>query len=168
MHTSIAGALGHNIKQLSVRLGVQFIENNTVGIETVLVANISGKHLVDTARRLIDEPFLGVQDFDTLGECRTHTHHIGGNIENNGCLLSVSSTAIYLGAFLTITAGQQKCNGGSQFGFALFLGNLNICGIELTVAVGLQRSEDVPNNLLLPVNQFKRLARPCSFRMTCL
>ena len=29
-----------------------------------------------------------------------------GNIKNDGCLLSVSGTAINLGAFLTITAGR--------------------------------------------------------------
>ena len=34
------GALGHNIKQLSVRLRVQLIKNNAVGIEAVLVADI--------------------------------------------------------------------------------------------------------------------------------
>ena len=41
LHTGIARALGHNIKQLSIRLGMQLIEYNTVGVETVLVANIS-------------------------------------------------------------------------------------------------------------------------------
>ena len=50
LHTSITGALGHNIKQLSVRLRVQFIENNSVGVEAVLVADISRKYLVDASR----------------------------------------------------------------------------------------------------------------------
>lgn len=58
LHTSIAGALGHNIKQLSVWLRVQLIKDNTVGIEAVLITNVSRKHLVDTSRRLIDKPFL--------------------------------------------------------------------------------------------------------------
>ena len=67
LHTGIAGALCHNIKQLSVGLRVQLIENNTVGVETVLIANISRKHLVDTARGLIDDSLLGVQNFHSLG-----------------------------------------------------------------------------------------------------
>ena len=51
LHTGVTGALGHNIKQLSVWLRMQLIENNPVGIETMLIANVSGKYLVDTAGR---------------------------------------------------------------------------------------------------------------------
>jgi len=131
---------------------VQFIENNPVGVETVLVADISGKHLVDTARWLINEPFLGIQYLYSFGECGTHTHHVGSYIENDGCLLPVGCTAVNLGAFLTVTAGQQKSNGGSQFGLALFLGNFDVCGIKLAVAVGLQCAENVSDDLLLPVD----------------
>ena len=36
LHTRVTGAFRHNIKQLSVRLGVKFIKNYTVNIETVL------------------------------------------------------------------------------------------------------------------------------------
>ena len=163
LHTSVAGTLGHNIKQLSVWLCVQLIEYNAVGVEAVLVADISGKHLVDTARGQIDKPLLGIQDFYSLCQSRTHTNHISSHIENDGCLLTVGSAAVNLGAFLTITAGQQKCNGGSQFGLALFLGDFDICGIKLAVAVGLQRSENVSDDLFLPVDQFKGLSRPGAF-----
>lgn len=51
--------------------------------------------------------------------------------------MAVSGATVHLGTFLTVTAGEQQCNSGGKLGFALFLGNLNICGIELTVAVGL-------------------------------
>ena len=40
LHPCIAGALGHDVKQLSVRLRVQLIEDNAVGIETVLVRHV--------------------------------------------------------------------------------------------------------------------------------
>ena len=76
-----------------------------MGVEAMLVADVSGKHLVDTARWLVDQPLLGVQDFNTLGERGTHTDHIGSNIENDGGLLAVGGTTIYLGAFFTIAAG---------------------------------------------------------------
>ena len=109
LHTGIAGALGHNIKELAVWLGVQLIENYTVGIEAVLIADICGKHLVDTARWLINEPLLGIQYLDPLRECRTHPHHISRHIEHDGRLLTAGSAAINFSAFLTIAAGEQKC-----------------------------------------------------------
>ncbi len=36
LHPGIAGALGHNIKELSVRLGMQLVKDNAVDIEAVL------------------------------------------------------------------------------------------------------------------------------------
>ena len=165
LHTSIAGTLGHNIKQFSVRLRVQLIKYNTVGVEAVLVSNICGKHLVDTACGQINQTLLGIKDFDPLCQSRTHTHHVGSYIKNDGCLLSVSGAAVDLSSLLTITAGQQKRNSGSQFGLALFLGDFDICGIKLAIAVGLQCSENVSDDLFLPVDQFKGLSCPGAFRM---
>ena len=66
LHPGIAGAFGHDIKELAVGLGVQLIEYHTVGIEAVLVADIGGEHLVDTARWLINEPLLGIQYLDSF------------------------------------------------------------------------------------------------------
>ena len=40
LHPRITGALQHDVKQLSVRLRMQLIEDNAVGIETVLVRHI--------------------------------------------------------------------------------------------------------------------------------
>ena len=106
LHTGIAGAFCHDIKELAVRLRVQLIEYHAVGVETVLVAYIGGEHLLDTARWLIDEPLLGIQYLDPLGERRTHPHHISRHIKHDGCLLTISRTAIDLGSFLTVTAAQ--------------------------------------------------------------
>ena len=58
LHPRIAGTLRHDVKQLSVRLRVQFIEDNAVGIEAVLVCHIRRKHLVKAVRGQIFEPFL--------------------------------------------------------------------------------------------------------------
>ena len=66
LHTGIAGAFCHDIKELAVGLGVQLIEHHAVGIKSVFVAHIGGEHLVDTARRLINESFLGIQYLDPL------------------------------------------------------------------------------------------------------
>lgn len=43
--------------------------------DAMLVADVGREHLVDTARWLINEPLLGIQYLDPLGESRTHPHH---------------------------------------------------------------------------------------------
>ena len=48
----------------------------------------------------------------------------------------------------------------------MLLGDFDVGGIELAVAVGLQRSEYITDDLLLPVDQFKRLSCPGAFGMT--
>ena len=160
LHTSVAGAFGHNIKEFAVRLRVQLIEHHAVGVETVFVADIGGEHLVDTARWLINEPLLGIQYLDPLGECRADPHHIRRHIENNGCLLTVGSTAVHLGAFLAVAASEQERHRGGKLRLALFLGNLDICRVELPVAVGLEDAENVPDDLLLPVDELEGVSRP--------
>ena len=160
LHPGIAGAFGHDIVQFAVGLGVEFVKYHAMGIEAVLVAHISGQHLVDAPGGLVDNALLGVENFDSLIQRRAHPHHIRSHIEHDGRLLAVSGASVDLGAFLAVPAGQKQGHGSGQLGFALFLGNLNVCGIELAVAVGLQRPEDVPDDLLLPVNEFKGFPGP--------
>ena len=163
LHTGIAGAFGHDIKEFAVGLGVQLIEYHTVCIEAVLVADISREYLVDTARWLINEPLLGIQYFDPLGECRTHPHHVSRHIENDGSLLTVGSAAVDLGSFFSVTAGEQKCHRSGELGLALLFRNFDVGGIELPITVGLEDTEDVPNDLLLPVDKLEGLSRPGAF-----
>ena len=131
----------------------------------MLVADIGGEHLVDTTRWLINEPLLGIQYLDPLGERRTHPHHVSRHIENDGCLLAVGGTAVDLGAFLSVTAGEQKRHGSGKFRFALLLGDLDVGGVELPIAVGLEDTENVPDDLLLPVNKLEGLSRPGALGM---
>ena len=166
LHTGIAGALGHNIKELAVWLGVQLIEHHAVGIKSVFVAHIGGEHLVDTARRLINEPLLGIQYLDPLRECRTHPHHISRHIEHDGRLLTVGGAAVHLGALLAVTAGEQKCHRSGKLGLAMLFRNFDVCRVELPIAVGLEDTENVPDNLLLPVDELERLSRPGAFGVT--
>ena len=65
---------------------MQLVKYHAVSVKAVLVAHIGREHLVDTARWLINEPLLGIQYLDPLGECRTHSHHVGRHIEHNGRL----------------------------------------------------------------------------------
>lgn len=163
LHTGVAGAFGHDVKELAVGLGVQLAKYHAVSVKAVLVAHIGREHLVDTARWLINEPLLGIQYLDPLGERRTHSHHVGRHIEHNGRLLTVGSTAIDLGAFLSVTAGEQKCHRSGKLRFALFLWNFDVGGIELPIAVRLEDTEDVPDDLFLPVNKLEGLSRPGAF-----
>ena len=160
LHTGVTGALGHNIKELAVRLRVQLIKHHAVCIEAVLVTDICGKHLVDTARWLINESLLGIQYLDPLGERRTHSHHIRRHIKNDGRLLTVGSAAIDLCALLAIAAGEQKRHRSGKLGLTLFLGDFDVGGIELPIAVGLEDTENVPNDLLLPVDKLEGLSCP--------
>ena len=64
LHSCVTGAFRHDIKQLPVWLSMQLIKHHTVGIETVLVADVSGKNLIDTARGDVDQPFLRFQNLD--------------------------------------------------------------------------------------------------------
>ena len=160
LHTGIAGALGHNIKEFPVRLGVQLVKYHAVGVEAVFVADIGGEHLIDTARWLINEPFLGIQYLDPLGERRTHPHHIRRYIENDGCLLTVGGAAVHLGAFLSIAAGEQQSHRCGKLGLALLFRDFDIRSVELPIAVWFEDTENVPDDLLLPVDKLKGLSRP--------
>ena len=163
LHPGVTGAFCHDIKELAVGLGVQLIEHHAVGIKSVFVAHIGRKHLIDTARWLVNEPLLGIQYLDPLGKCRTHSNHIRRHVEHDGRLLTVGGAAVDLGAFFTITAGKQKCHRSGKLGLALLFWNLNVCCIELPITVWLEDTENVPDDLLLPVNQLEGFSRPGAF-----
>ncbi|MPM44026.1 hypothetical protein SDC9_90704 [bioreactor metagenome] len=165
LHSRVTAAFGHDIKEFPVRLGMQLIKYHTVGVKAVFVTNIGRQHLVGAIRFLIDESLGGVKNFDTLIQCRTHPHHIRRHIKNNRRLVPVGSTAVNLGAFLKISAGKQQSNRRRKFTLAHFLWYFHIGGIKLSVAVGLDRSKDVTNNLFLPVDKLKGLTSPRAFGM---
>ena len=66
LHTGVAGAFGHDVKEFAVGLGVQLVKYHAVSVKAVLVAHIGREHLVDTARWLINEPLLGIQYLDSF------------------------------------------------------------------------------------------------------
>ena len=78
-------------------------------------------------------------------------------------MLTIRSTAIYFGSFLTVPTREEKCNSGSEFGLAHFLGDFDVGGIELSVAVGLECAEKVSDNLFLPIKKLKAFTRPGAF-----
>ena len=107
LHAGIAGALGHDIKELSVGLCVQLVEHDAVDVEAMLRVGLRRQHLVEAVGGLVDDPLLGSENLHAPGERRAHPHHVGGYVEYDGSLLAVGSAAVHLGAFLSIAAGKQ-------------------------------------------------------------
>ena len=58
LHSGIAGALCHNIEQLSVRLRMQFIKHNPVNVETMFAIGFSRKHLIEAVGRDVHDTLL--------------------------------------------------------------------------------------------------------------
>ena len=104
LHPGIAGALEHDIKEFPVGLGMQLIENDTVGVESVLVCHIRRQHLIGAIGREIGDLLLGFQDFHPFGKRRAEPHHIHRHIKHNTCLLTVTCTAVYFCTPFTVTA----------------------------------------------------------------
>ena len=137
LHPGVPGALEHDVKEFPVRLGMQLIEDYAVGIKAMLVRHIRRKHLVGAVSGKVGDLLLGFQDLYPLGKRRTEPHHIHRHIKHDLCLVAVSGAAIHLSPFLAIPTEKQERHGGGKLRFALFLGDLDICCIKLTVAIGL-------------------------------
>ena len=58
LHSGIAGTFCHNIKQLSVRLRMQFIKHNSVNVETMFTIGFSRKHLIEAVGRNVHDTLL--------------------------------------------------------------------------------------------------------------
>ena len=103
LHSGIAGTFGHNIKQLSVRLRMQFIKHNPVNVETMFAIGFSRKHLIEAVCWCVYNSFLCSKYPDSFHQSRTHTNHICGNVKNNRGLLSVCGTTIDLRSLFSVT-----------------------------------------------------------------
>ena len=145
---------------------MQLVEHHAVDVEAVLRVGLRRKHLIKAVRRQVNDPLCGRQDFDSAVEGRTHSDHIGCDLKNNRGLLPIRSAAVDLRTFLTVTACEQERDSSRKLRFAHLLGYLNVGGVELPVSVGLDDAEDVPDDLLLPVDQREGLSGPCAFGVT--
>ena len=163
--SGVAGAVGHNVVKLSVRLGVQLVEHHRMDVQPMLGVGFRRKHLIEAPQRFIYQAFLRQHRLDPGFQRRALLHHIHRHVEYNGSLLPVGSAAIDLAAVFHIPAGEQQGDSGSQLGFPLLLRYFHIGCIKLAVSVRLDNAEQVAYNLLLPVDQFKILAVPFALGM---
>ena len=163
--SGVAAAFGHNIKQLPVWLGVQFIKDHAAGVEAVFTGDICRQYLINAAGRLVDQALLRIEDFAALGQRRTQPYHIRRDVKDNRSLLPVGGAAVDLGALLAVAAGEQKRHRGGQLGFPLFLGDFNIGHVELPVSIWLDHTEQIADDLLLPWEQMKGFVVPLALGM---
>ena len=73
---------------------MQLIEYNAVDVEAVFGIGLRRQHLVEAVGRGIDDALGSRQNLYSTIQRRTHTHHVGSNIEYDTCLLAVSDTPI--------------------------------------------------------------------------
>ena len=166
MHTSIARTLKHDIIQFSVGLGMEFVKNDSVGIKAVLIRHIRRQSFVLAPRRNVLHFLLRSLYIHLVCKHGTPLDHCESNVKDDLCLVAVSGTAVHLRSRLKVRTEEVQRNGGGKLGLALLLGDLDIGGIKLSVAVGLQNTEDISDDLFLPVDQLERLTVPRSLGMT--
>ena len=155
-----AGALRHNVKQLSVGLAQQLVEDTGMNVVAVLGRNLRGQHLINSASRQIHEAFLALHNLDALEQRRALQHHILSHVEYDASLLPVVGAAVNLRAFLAVARQHIQRHGGGQLALAGFFADFHEGRVELPVAVGLDGAEQVADDLLLPVEQQERLPGP--------
>ena len=163
LHSSIAGALDHNIVELSVRLRVQLIEYNAVGIEAVLVRNVCRQNLIFALGRQILNGLLGFGDFHPFFQSRTEANHVHGNIKDDFCLIAVGGTAVDFGSLFTVTTKEKQSDSRCEFAFAVLFRHFDKGGVELSVSVCLYGAEHITDDLFLPIDKLEVLSRPCAF-----
>ena len=81
-------------------------------------------------------------------------------------MISVCGTAIDLGTFFVIPAGEKQCDSSRKLGLAHLFRNFHVGGVELAVAIGFEGSKDITDNLFLPIDQLEGLSGPGAFGMT--
>lgn len=80
-------------------------------------------------------------------------------------MLTIRSTAVDFGSFLAIATREEKCNRCRKLGLAHLFGDFDVGGVELSVTVGLERSEQISDDLFLPIKKLKAFTRPGAFCM---
>ena len=135
--SGIAAALGHDIKQLPVRLRVQLVEDDSVGVEAMLVGHVCRQHLVLAVGGVVHNGTGGLVDGDVPLKGRAKHHHVHSHIEYDLGLIDISGAAVDLRTLFAISTGKVQGNGGSELTLAHLLRNLHVGSRELPVAVRL-------------------------------
>ena len=166
LFTGITGTFGKNIIELAVGLGVNFIQNESGHIQAMLCTNFSRQDLVESCVAVVHNALGGCHNLAPLQQCRGHLHHLVGNIENDGCLLTVCCSTIDFRRGFVVGKKQIQSHRSGKFGLAVFLSDFDIRCAELTVSSFIHDAKHIPDDLLLPRKQPEPLPGPCAFGMT--
>jgi hypothetical protein len=84
-------------------------------------------------------------------------YHLYRNIENNGGLLTVRSTTVNFSTMLKVSTGKKQSNRCCKLTLSLLFRDFNIGGVVFTVAIWLYPTENIADDLLLPIDKLKAL-----------
>ena len=114
---------------------MKLIEDDTVGIEAVLIRHICRQHLVLAVGRVVDDGTGGLVDGDAVLQRWAKHHHIHCHIKYNLGLIDIGGTAIDFSTLFTVCTGKVQRNGSGKLRLAHFLWYLYIGCCKLPVAV---------------------------------
>ena len=156
----VAGALGHDVEQLPVRLCVQLVEDYSGDVQPVFCGYFRRQNLIEAVGRLEQDPVRGLDDLAALHQGRAELDHVHSHIEDDLSLQAVSCTSINLCPLLSVCAEQKERDRCRELTLSLFLRYLDVGRVELAVSVRFQGPEDVPDDPLLPLQELERLVVP--------
>ena len=156
----ITGALGENIVQFPVGLGMDLVQHEAGNVQAVLGPDLCGKDLIETGIGVVHDPLGGRSNLGSLIERRCLFHHAPRHIENNRCLLPVCCCAIHFCRRLPIGIEKVKRHRCGQLRFSILLADLDVGRPELPVTVLIDDSKNVPDDLLLPRQEPERFPVP--------
>ena len=165
LFSRVAGAVGHNVIQQPVWLGVELIENDTMDVQPVLSIGFCRQHLIKAVEGRVNQSLLGKHWLDAFLQRRALLHHLAGDVKDDGCLLPVCCAAVDLRAPFAVTGQQIKSDRCCEFALALFLRYFNVRRVVLPISVFFNCPENVSHNFLLPRQQLKVLIMPFTLCM---
>ena len=114
---------------------MQLIEDNSVGIEAMLIRHVRRQHFVFAVGRIVDDGTGGLVDGDAVLQRWAKHNHIHSHIKHNLGLIDIGSTAINFSTLLTVCTCKVQRNSGGKLRLAHFLWYLYIGCCKLPVAV---------------------------------
>ena len=156
-----AYACCEHIPELSVGLSVELVKYDAATVKPVLGVSICADCSI-SATVLGD--YLFAQHSASRGKHWASLHHAAGNVEHDGCLLTVSGCRHDLRALLAICHQQVERYTCAERALAVFPWDLNVAGAVLAQAIGTESAEQWLDDVsILPLCQHERTTCVRSF-----
>ncbi len=145
-------AEGHHVPQVAVGLGVEFVEDNYRRIQAMLGKCLSAQHPDEGAGASVVDLFAAVYHPDHLLQRRVLLDHLLRGLVGQAGLEALGGAAVNFAA-RWIAEQVVKGEPGDHLGFPVLLGNFKVGLPVLPAAILLHGAVNVPDNLVLPVEQ---------------